>query len=102
MVHGVWPDFIDHINGDKADNRITNLRSIVKQENHRNMKRFSSSSTGVTGVTRHHQTNKWRAYITVNQKQLSLGCFERIDDAIAARKAAEAAHGFHPNHGRIQ
>lgn len=102
ILYGYWPDFIDHINGDRADNRSSNLREVPKQENHRNMKCFSNSSTKVPGVSRHAQTSKWRAYITINRKQQSLGCFDTFEEAVSVRKRAEHAHGFHKNHGRIQ
>ena len=100
ITNGYWPDFIDHINGDRADNRISNLREVPKQDNHRNMKCFSNSTTKVPGVSFHKQTSKWRAYITVDTKQRSLGCFDAFEDAVAARKQAEQTHGFHKNHGR--
>ena len=100
IVYGYWPDFIDHINGDRADNRISNLREVPKQDNHRNMKCFSNSTSKVPGVSFHKQVSKWRAYITVDTKQQSLGCFDTFEDAVAARKLAEQVHGFHKNHGR--
>lgn len=100
LVHGYWPTYIDHINGDRADNRITNLREVYKQENHRNMKCFNNSTSKIPGVSFHKQHSKWRAYITVNSRQQSLGCFDTFEAAITARKQAEQHHGFHKNHGR--
>lgn len=50
-------------------------------------KRNKNSSTGVTGVCARH--GRYRAYITVDRHQISLGYYDSIDDAIAARKAAE-------------
>ena len=100
MHYGYSPSFIDHINGNRADNRICNLREVTKKENHRNMACFSNSATKVTGVCWIAQLKKWRAYITVNGKNLHLGCFPEFNEAVAARKSAEISYQFHPNHGR--
>ena len=43
---------------------------------------------------------KWRAQIRVDGKRKHLGYFDTFDDAVAARKAAEIEHNYHPNHGR--
>lgn len=55
----------------------------------RNMGIFSNNSTGYKGVSFHNQTKKYRAYITINYKQIYLGLFDTIEDAIAARRIAE-------------
>jgi hypothetical protein len=95
---GEYPDGdIDHINGDKLDNRIENLRCVTRAENSRNSKSRSNAS-GAMGVTKHH--NKWRATIYNDGKQVHLGLFASIDEAKAARKDAERKFGYHPNHGR--
>lgn len=99
LVHDVWPNFIDHDNRVRNDNRISNLNPVPKQVNHKNMKRFSNNISGVTGVSRHNQTGKWRAVIKVNNKQIALGCFTEFSDAVQARQQAETRYGFHPNHG---
>lgn len=52
-------------------------------------KRNRNSSTGITGVSVHRQSGRYRAYITVDRKQIGLGYYDDIDAAIAARKAAE-------------
>ncbi|MEO0449071.1 MAG: HNH endonuclease signature motif containing protein [Pseudomonadota bacterium] len=100
MVHGEEPNVVDHINGVRADNRLTNLRSVTASQNSQNMRMRDSNTSGVTGVSFHKQRGRWQAYITVNNKAQNLGHFDNKDDAIAARKAAEIEHGFHPNHGR--
>ena len=101
LHYGAWPKGqIDHINGDKADNRIANLRDVPQIENARNRKRSKANASGVTGVSYFRARSKWRATITVERKQMSLGHFDSFDAAVSARKNAEAAHGFHLNHGR--
>ena len=99
IVHGAWPDgFLDHINGDCADNRIENLRVATNQQNQQNRQITVTNQTGAIGVT--WENNAWRARIKVAGKKIDLGRYQLFDEAFAARKAAESLHGFHPNHGR--
>lgn len=103
LHHGAWPTmFIDHINGNPADNRIENLRDVSNSENARNAKTYSTNTSGRTGV--HYQTalQKYAAYIRIADRKLHLGFYDNLDDAIAARVTAERAHGFHENHGRAR
>jgi hypothetical protein len=98
LHYGEWPkDQIDHINGDRSDNRITNLRVVSRSENCRNTKLRSNSKTGVLGVYRHK--HRWRATIYDGGSR-HIGLFDTFEDAVAARKAAERELGYHPNHGR--
>lgn len=97
-VYGEYPDCIDHINGIKDDNRITNLRNVSHVDNMRNQRMHRVNTSGVTGVVR--LGDKWTARIKTYDRNHYLGIFENKEDAIAARKAAEERFGFHPNHGR--
>lgn len=101
MTYGNWPSGqIDHINGDKTDNRIENLRIVTSRENHKNMPERADNTSGVKGVYWHKQRSKWHAEIIADGQKRSLGLFDKLEDAAAARKEAEREHGFHPNHGR--
>lgn len=100
MVYGHWPDEIDHINGNKQDNRLCNLRNVTHRENLRNVRKSKNNTSGVTGVSWSAYHEKWAARIKTDYKLLHLGVFINKEDAIAARKAAEVKHGFHENHGR--
>lgn len=101
MVYGEAPNGqIDHINGDKLDNRISNLRVVTMTENRRNQRRPRNNRSGYVGVAWNPKNRNWNARIGVGGRTLHLGSFECIDDAIAARKAGEARVGFHQNHGR--
>ena len=91
---------IDHINGDKTDNRITNLRCVTNQENSKNTKVRKTNKSGVTGVYRHSKCDLWVAQITVDGKTHHIGSYNCIDEAKKARKQAEETFGFHKNHGR--
>ena len=99
LTYGEWPKRLDHINGDKSDDRIQNLRDVSAQENSRNCKRSSANTTGVTGVAP-LSGGKWRAFIGVDGKQVHLGSFTDFNDAVQARRRAEMTHGHHQNHGR--
>lgn len=100
VAHGEWPPhMVDHINGIRDDNRLVNLRSVTAKENARNRARRSDNTSGRTGVQK--RTSKWEARIVVNGRYVHLGTFERFEDALEAREAAEIEHGFHPNHDRL-
>lgn len=94
------PEQIDHINGVITDNRWCNLRSVTRQENDRNRAVRRDSASGVMGVRWNSRAGRWVARITVAGHRMNLGYFRDLDDAIAARKSAEAKHGYHENSGR--
>lgn len=99
-VYGDWPeDEIDHINGIRDDNRIHNLRSVSAADNNKNQKIHSHNTSGSTGVGWFKKGDSWRAYITVENKYIHLGCYSSFYEALTARKSAEIKYGFHPNHG---
>jgi hypothetical protein len=100
LHYGEWPEFIDHINGDRTDNRIANLRSVQWVENGRNYGLSRANKSGHTGVSFHKPSGKWRASIAVAGKHVFLGSFPDKESAVAARQTANETHGFHQNHGR--
>lgn len=87
---------IDHINGDKLDNRRENLRVVTPQLNQVNRKSLNrNNSTGVRGVVYapHLSPKKpWRAQITANRKNYHLGLFSTKQEAAEARRKAEIVH----------
>lgn len=95
--HGSEPEIVDHINGNRADNRIVNLRNVTRRTNVRNTGMHRRNTSGRTGVAPHG--DRWRAVINVERKRLYLGTFDTFEQASAARSIAEAAYGFGPNHG---
>lgn len=100
-VHGTPPiGYLDHINGDKHDNRIANLRLATAQQNAANSRRPSHNrSSGVKGVTWFRPVKKWMAHITIDQRQIYLGYFTDKEDAIKARlDAAERYFGEFAKH----
>lgn len=98
--HGHWPEHVDHINGDRSDNRISNLRSVSRTENNRNARLPKNNRSGVVGVVLVPESGRWAAFIGHQGRKVDLGRFAEKADAITARKTAERELGYHPNHGR--
>lgn len=99
--YGEFPSkSIDHVNGDKYDNRISNLREVDQKENARNAKMSKRNKSGVTGVRRCSKSSAWIADIGVDMKCVIIGRYKTFEEAVAARKAAEKIYGYHKNHGR--
>lgn len=89
-VYGKEPlNDLDHINQNKLDNRIVNLREATRQQNMQNVTLHKHNRSGFKGVAWHTTRKKWRAYIFNGYKQTHLGLFETIEQAVQARKAAE-------------
>lgn len=98
--HGEEPrGQIDHINHNRSDNRISNLREVSHQENHKNLPIRRTNSSGFPGVRWYEKPKRWRAFITSSGKTHYLGSFLEKNDAIRARVVAEKSFGFHKNHG---
>jgi hypothetical protein len=99
-VYGQMPEHeIDHINHDKADNRIANLRCVTHAENLKNASSQKNNLSGFNGVHYDKSRSKWLAHIQVDRKFKNLGRFDDFDEAVKARQAAEVLYGFHENHG---
>ena len=99
-VHGKFPENkIDHINHNRTDNRLCNLRTVSNTDNSRNCSKQANNTSGTTGVVWDRDLLKWSARIMVNRKCLYLGVFVDIELAKNARKQAEVKYGFHKNHG---
>ena len=82
-VYGEYPNCdIDHINRNKHDNKILNLRKVDESTNSQNQtKAHSNNKTGVLGVTISSNSGKYRAIIKVSGKNMHLGYFKNLDDA---------------------
>jgi hypothetical protein len=81
---------VDHINGDGLDNREVNLRLVSRQENSWNRNNPIRSTTGITGVTPYG--DKFIAYLKARGISHYLGIHSTLEEAAAARRAAELEH----------
>lgn len=100
LVHGEWAEAIDHINGDKSDNRIVNLRPASTVDNNKNLSLSVRNKSGAVGVSWNARCGKWRVQISDRRKRYHIGLFSNFEDAVSARKEAEIKYGYHENHGR--
>jgi len=100
MHKGYLPKTIDHINGDKLDNRIENLRAATVGQNQHNRKTNANNTSGYKGVSWSKAQKKWTARITLERKIIHLGYFANVEEAAeVVRKAREELHGSFANHG---
>lgn len=98
LAHGVWPEQVDHINHDRLDNRLLNLRAASPALNSRNQPLGPRNTSGVIGVGL-RKSGRWCARLKAGDQNLYLGTFDSRTEAASARKHAEEKYGFHPNHG---
>jgi hypothetical protein len=93
LFYGEAPDQqIDHINGNRLDNRIANLRLASNAQNSRNCRLSKNNTSGITGVVFHKGTKKWLAQIMLNRQRIYLGLYDTIEMAAAVRKKAETQY----------
>lgn len=102
IIWGAWPvEQLDHINGDKSDNRLGNLREASNAENCRNKKAHRNNKLGYKGVTRGRE-NKFHAEIALSDRRVYLGTFSSPEAAHAAYcRAADNYFGVFANYGNV-
>lgn len=97
---GSWPDGdLDHIDGDRGNNQISNLRSVTRGGNNRNRAMSSANNSGFVGVRWVKSRRRWVSEIYFEGKQKRLGYFKTFPEAVHAREAAMREHGFSARHG---
>lgn len=97
-AHGEWPSEIDHINGDKADNRLCNLRPVTRSQNRMNVAAYRSNKSGYRGVSFYKPTQRWKAQIQVDGRKKSIGYYGTPEEA--HRAYCEASRVLHGEFGR--
>lgn len=89
LHHNNWPPLIDHIDRDRTNNHIENLRPASKKLNAINSKRNKDNKSGFRGVSWNKLSNRWEAYIKNDNGKIHLGLFHCIGKAIKVRENAE-------------
>ena len=100
ICNGFLPDLIDHIDGNRLNNRIENLRVCSLSQNQHNSKTPKHNTSGVKGGSFRKGRNKFQVHIKVHGERKYLGTFKTIEEATAVRiEAANKYHGEFVNHG---
>lgn len=100
VYHGDFPElWLDHLDGNRSNNKIENLREVSYKDNNKNSSLRSDNKTGCVGVT----VRQSKFIVNIKDcfgKQIQLGTFKTLEEAIFKRKSAEADYGYHVNHGK--
>ncbi|WP_407473518.1 HNH endonuclease [Sulfitobacter sp. PM12] len=99
MITGGEPNVIDHINGDRSDNRICNLRDVTHEQNMKNVGMYSTNKSGITGVYWDTDRVKWSVTGRIDGKSKNVGRFDCLGRAIRARHRFLEVNKFHAGHG---
>ena len=100
LVHGHWPEAeIDHVDGDRLNNRPGNLRNATRSQNQCNVGTMRSNTSGAKGVSWDRDREMWRADIMLHYKRKHLGMFKTVKDAADAYRNASAK--MHQEFGRV-
>jgi hypothetical protein len=98
MHHGYMPDFVDHIDGNKENNFIENLREASRGQNRMNSKLQSNNKSTIKNVNWHKKQNKWVVQLGVEGKKLYFGAY--FDLNVAKFVAETMRHKYHKQFAR--
>jgi len=94
MHHGYFPEMVDHIDRNPANNRIENLRPVNNQQNQWNTNNHASNTSGYKNVMFRKDRNKWVCRIKINGKHIMRGAFDTAEEAnIYANELRKQLHG---------
>ena len=99
MHHGYLPKFIDHIDGNKLNNKIENLREVSHFQNMANVKKKKNNTSGCKCVCFDKSRNKWFVRVTVNKKTYNIGRYKDLE--LAELVAIEAMHKYHKEYANF-
>lgn len=93
MENGAWPDkMLDHIDGNRGNNRMSNLREVSAAQNQYNRKVMYYALSGLKGASYNKRDRKWQATIRINGKSTNLGYFDTPEAAHLAYSEAASKH----------
>jgi hypothetical protein len=96
LEHGYLPNEIDHINGDRQDNRLENLRDVTRSQNQFNKAMCKNNTSGTRGVSWHKKSNAWLVRVCASGKTKSIGYFKDLELAgLVADEARSIYHGVY-------
>ena len=99
-MYGYLPKYIDHINGQRDDNRIINIREVSNQQNSLNSKISKNNTSGIKGVYWDKSRNKWTVRLAIDGKGKFFRRFDDIDLAkLVIEEVRNKYHGKYANHG---
>lgn len=98
MFHGYLPKSVDHIDGDRTNNRIENLRSVTHAQNSLNRKTPTNNKSGFKNVYWDKMFKKWVVNLNVNKKKIIIGKFDDLE--LAGLVAEEARDKYHGEYAR--
>lgn len=100
-VYGVFPEYdIDHVDGNRSNNSIDNLRDVTRKENRKNNRKYKTNKSGVVGVYWYEPLQKWHAQIQSDGVKYHIGYFTDLETAKQKRKEMETVFNFHENTGK--
>jgi hypothetical protein len=100
LHYGYLPKYIDHINGNRSDNRIENLREATASQNCLNRSVQSNNKANIKNVSWHKRDKKWQVFVTVDKKSKYFGSFKDLELAdLVAQEARDKFHKEYANHG---
>lgn len=95
-VYGKDPQgLLDHIDRNKANNRIHNLRVVSDSQSNQNKKAYRNNTSGYKGVGWYAKNKKWRVRIQHERRIILVGFFDTVEEALAARQCAEKRYHTH-------
>ena len=97
--NGYMPKRVDHIDGDRFNNKIENLRDVTASQNALNSKFRRSNTSGSKNVFLEQRSNKWRVQLRINGKSHSFGAYDDLELAdLVATEARDKYHGAYARH----
>ena len=100
FFNGYVPEYIDHIDGNRSNNKIENLRECTWSQNQQNSKLRTNNTSGIKGLSYVKRSNKWLARISLNKKVLFYKEYSSKSEAVfELRKERERLHSEFSNHG---
>jgi HNH endonuclease len=95
-----WPEVIDHIDGNRSNDNIMNLRAATRSQNNKNVKKRKNNTSGHKGVSFKKKLGKYQVLVQVDGKNIYFGVYSDLEEAAeVARKAREELHGEFARHG---